>query len=72
MQVRYYREVQPTKVSILHNDRLIRQFYSIGNDQKTKSYFKAVPEGKIYEVHIPGYNVYIAGMFEPAKPNQQQ
>lgn len=41
----------------------IQQFMAGGNDKKTQAYF-ATPDGDVYVMHIPGYRVYAAGVFE--------
>lgn len=40
-----------------------QQFMAGGNDQKTQAYF-ATADGDVYVMHIPGYRVYAAGVFE--------
>lgn len=40
-----------------------QQFLAGGNVKKTQAYF-ATPDGDVYVMHIPGYRVYAAGVFE--------
>lgn len=49
-------------VSIRFEDGRILYFEVFGNAMKTKTYFSA--DGQAYEVEIPGYRDYLAGIFE--------
>ena len=52
----------PVPVSITFEDGQVFPFEVSGNATKTKSYFSN--EKKTYEVEIPGYRDYLAGIFE--------
>lgn len=51
-------------VEIHAADDLIQKFYSAGNDNKTLSYMMPVDEDQPMIVNIPGYESYVAGIFE--------
>lgn len=41
----------------------VKQFLAGGNEQKTQAYF-ADGEGEAYVMNIPGYSIYVSGIFE--------
>jgi hypothetical protein len=51
------------KVSLYEGDQLRKSFLAGGNTPKSETYFQA-EDGKIYLMNIPGYRVYVAGIFE--------
>jgi hypothetical protein len=51
------------EVSLYRGDELEKKIISIGNERKTETYFVAEGEGS-YLMTIPGYRVYVAGIFE--------
>ncbi len=61
---------KPVSVPVIQNEVTInidgqkRNFYVWGNPTKTKTYFSKVNSEEVYEVQIPGYNEYLAGIFE--------
>lgn len=52
------------KVSILAAGNVIETFYAGGNDTKSQAYFVKANKGTPYLVNIPGYRVYVSGIFE--------
>jgi hypothetical protein len=51
-------------VEISGDGKLLRSFYAAGNDNKTVSYMMATGESQPMIVNIPGYESYVAGIFE--------
>lgn len=52
------------KVSLFSKNDVALELYCGGNRQKTIAYFKKVGEEEIYLMNIPGYRVYVSGIFE--------
>lgn len=52
------------KISIYAGGDVVSQFYAGGNSQKTQALFKNAADDNIYVVNIPGYRVYVSGIFE--------
>lgn len=52
------------KVSLLNGDGLQKQFFAAGNSAKTQAYFSDPASQEVYVVSIPGYRVYVSGIFE--------
>ncbi len=50
-------------VSWMEGDAVKKKFVVGGNAQKTEAYFQ-LPDGKSYIMAIPGYRVYVSGIFE--------
>lgn len=50
-------------ISWMEGDVLKKKFVAGGNEQKTEAYFQQ-PDGKSYVMTIPGYRVYVSGIFE--------
>jgi hypothetical protein len=50
-------------VSLFEGEQLVKSFVAGGNDAKTQSYFQD-SKGDVYIVTIPGYRVYVSGIFE--------
>jgi hypothetical protein len=60
------------KVSLYTENNLEESFYAGGNSAKTEAYFHN-PESKVsHVVTIPGYRVYVSGIFELAAPNWRE
>jgi hypothetical protein len=60
------------KVSLYTENNLAESFYAGGNPAKTEAYFHN-PESKAsHVVTIPGYRVYVSGIFELAAPNWRE
>lgn len=57
-------ENKGVKVSLISGGKTVKSFYAGGNPQKTQAYFQLVSGGDPYIVTIPGYRVYVAGIFE--------
>lgn len=51
-------------VEISGEGKLLRSFYAAGNDNKTVSYMMAAGASQPMIVNIPGYESYVAGIFE--------
>ena len=59
---------QGVKVSLYSGSSLLQQYYAVGNQEKTATYFMLVNGEAPYLMHLPGYKTYIAQLFEmPAK-----
>jgi hypothetical protein len=52
------------KITLYAEGQPIRSFIAAGNPTKTQSFFKDSKTGKVYVMSIPGYRVYVAGIFE--------
>jgi hypothetical protein len=52
------------KISLFSGAEIEKTFYAGGNANKTQSYFKDPVSGEVYLVTIPGYHVYVSGIFE--------
>lgn len=52
------------KVSVYSEESLIRSFLSSGNSRKTQTFFAEPDKSNVYVVNIPGYRVYVGGIFE--------
>jgi len=51
------------RVALFAGNALKKQFYAGGNEQKNEAYFLS-PEDGPFVMAIPGYRVYVAGVFE--------
>ena len=51
-------------IEIFKNDDLIKSFYASGNDTKTATYMMSTDKKDPAIVNIPGYESYVAGIFE--------
>ncbi|WP_333819374.1 DUF4340 domain-containing protein [Ohtaekwangia sp.] len=56
-------EKEGVKVSLMVGSNKVEEFYAGGNDRKTQAYFKKSGETP-YIMTIPGYRVYVSGIFE--------
>jgi hypothetical protein len=59
------------KVSLFSGDVLEESFYAGGNTEKTVAYFMK-PQQEANVVTIPGYRVYVSGIFELAAANWRE
>lgn len=57
-------EREGVKVSLLSKKDVVLDFYCGGNSQKTIAFFKKAGDEEIYLMNIPGYRVYVSGIFE--------
>jgi hypothetical protein len=53
-----------SKVVLYSNSQPAQTLIASGNDSKTQSYFKDPKSGKTFLMAIPGYRVYVSGIFE--------
>jgi hypothetical protein len=51
-------------VTLYTDDKAAQRFVVAGNPNKTQTFFKDPTSGKIYLMSIPGYRVYVGGIFE--------
>ena len=51
-------------IQIFEGEELMDSFYAAGNDTKTVSYMMSADKDKPVIVNIPGYESYVAGIFE--------
>jgi Domain of unknown function (DUF4340) len=54
------------KVSLWEGEKQAKEFWVVGNEQKTETYFQ-LKDDEPYFVTIPGYRVYVASIFELAE-----
>ena len=52
------------KVSLLSNGSLVKTFFAGGNTARNQAYFLGEDEKVPYLMNIPGYRVYVSGIFE--------
>ncbi|MDI9356177.1 MAG: hypothetical protein QM536_04010 [Chitinophagaceae bacterium] len=52
------------KVILKNQEQTISSFFITGNKTKTETYLQLENTSKIYKIEIPGYNSYVAGIFE--------
>jgi hypothetical protein len=57
-------EQKGVKVSLISKGEIQKTFYAGGNISKTQSYFLEPASKEIYVMAIPGYRVYVSGIFE--------
>jgi hypothetical protein len=57
-------EKKGVKVSLSSQGEVQKTFYAGGNISKTQSYFLEPASKEIYVMAIPGYRVYVSGIFE--------
>jgi hypothetical protein len=55
---------QGVRVTLYTGKETVQRFFAGGNDSKTQSYFVKEGEETVYLVVIPGYRVYVSGIFE--------
>jgi hypothetical protein len=53
-----------TRVTLFIGDEQVHEFLMMGNELKTQTYFKYPSELTAYAMSIPGYRVYVGGIFE--------
>lgn len=53
-----------SKVTLFVDSQPVQRLIAGGNDSKTQSFFKDPKSDKIYLMTIPGYRVYVSGIFE--------
>jgi hypothetical protein len=53
-----------SKVVLYSNGEVVQNFFAAGNTSKTQSFFRDPKSGKIFLMTIPGYRVYVSGIFE--------
>jgi hypothetical protein len=51
-------------VSLYQGANVVKEFFVGGNEAKTQSYFLDQASGEVYVMNIPGYRVYVSGIFE--------
>lgn len=52
------------KVTLYANNEEVQSFIAAGNENKTQSFFKEHNSKDVYVMTIPGYRVYVSGIFE--------
>jgi hypothetical protein len=57
-------ESEGIKVSLISKGEVQKMFYAGGNLSKTQAYFLDPASKEIYVMAIPGYRVYVSGIFE--------
>jgi len=53
-----------TKVDLFEEETLVKSFFVLGNENKNETFYKLENDPQPYLVTIPGYKVYVAGIFE--------
>ena len=51
-------------VTLYEDDHVAQQFFAGGNSLKTQAYFRRAGDEQVYMMTIPGYKVYVSGIFE--------
>lgn len=62
-KIEQFAGVGGVNVSLYEAGSLVRQFEVVGNDKKSETYFTR-DDQESYVMTIPGYRVYVAGIFE--------
>lgn len=57
-------EKKGVKVSLFRREDPVKTFFAGGNTAKTQAWFMDPASGNIYLMAIPGYRVYVSGIFE--------
>lgn len=57
-------EQEGVKVSLYEGEELRNEFYVGGNSSRTQAFFADPTSGQVYVMTIPGYRVYVSGIFE--------
>jgi hypothetical protein len=52
------------KVELYDGETMVKTFYAGGNELKTQGYISNGENGNVYLATIPGYRVYVSGIFE--------
>ncbi|HYG21083.1 MAG TPA: DUF4340 domain-containing protein [Ohtaekwangia sp.] len=52
------------RVSLFSGDEKLDEFLAGGNSRKTQAYFARPGEEEVWVMNIPGYRVYVSGIFE--------
>lgn len=52
------------RVTLSSKDAVTQEFFAGGNAEKTKAYFKKQGDNHVFVMTIPGYRVYVSGIFE--------
>lgn len=55
---------QGSKVTLYSGGNAVQTFVAAGNQTRTQSFFKDPTSGRTYLMTIPGYRVYVLGIFE--------
>ena len=50
-------------VTLFEGDRIAQEFFAGGNSLKTQAYFLKAGDDQVYIMTIPGYKVYVSGIF---------
>jgi hypothetical protein len=51
-------------VTVFSEGEVVKEFYAGGNTSKTQAYFKVAGTKDVYSMVIPGYRVYVSGIYE--------
>lgn len=57
-------EVNGVRVTVFKAGEVAKDFYAGGNAGKTRAYFRETESETVYVMAIPGYRVYVAGIYE--------
>lgn len=57
-------EAEGVRVTLLAGDTRVKEFIAYGNAARTQAYFKYPGDPAVYQMIIPGYRVYVSGIFE--------
>lgn len=66
--ISHQMEVRGTKIELLEGDQLAKVFRAGGNNARTEAYFMEPGSDTPYIMTIPGYRVYVSGIFELSPP----
>jgi hypothetical protein len=59
-----YLRTNGVRVDLLVQGRAVKSFYAGGNAVKNQAYFLDPMDGRVYMMVVPGYRVYVSGIFE--------
>lgn len=57
-------EANGVAISLFEGEKQVQHFYAGGNERKTQAFFYRPGDDRAYVVTIPGYRVYVSGIFE--------
>jgi hypothetical protein len=57
-------KMKGVRVTLFQGQDIVKDFYAGGNELKTQAYFLDPVSNEVYVITIPGYRVYVSGIFE--------
>lgn len=62
--IQSYLETEGVKVTVLNNSEVVQSYWTGGNQDLDITYFMTPGDDQAYVMHIPGYQSYIAGIYQ--------